>query len=54
MLNLWMGSISAPLVYLIFLKDNDDSSAFIVGHIVLGIFGLLRENYLKNKFEEKS
>ncbi len=51
---LWMGCIVMGLVYLFGLWDSKGSSAFIVGQIVLGVVGLLRERYVRTHYHRVS
>ena len=47
MMVIWSGAVVMGLAYLIFLKDADESAAFIVGQVVLGVIGLYRECTVK-------
>lgn len=52
MISFWVGCIVMGLTYMIFFYDNGNgsgNSAFIVGQVVIGWVGLLRENYLKGQ-----
>ena len=42
-LTVWVGAITLGLAYLVFLKSPEESAAFIVGQIVLGVVGVVRE-----------
>lgn len=52
MLFLWSGCIVMGLVYLFGLWDGQGSPAFIVGQIVLGLVGLLRETYISRHYRK--
>jgi len=47
MMAMWCGAVVMGLAYLLFLKDANESAAFIVGQVVLGLFGLWRELTVK-------
>ena len=48
-LKVWVGAIVLGLAYLVFLKSPEESAAFIVGQIVLGVVGVVRELGLQSK-----
>lgn len=45
---MWMGCIVMGLSYFIGFDYNREATPFVTGQIVLGIIGLLREEYLRN------
>ena len=45
----WSGCIVMGLVYFLGLWDGQGSPAFIVGQVVIGAVGLLREIHLDRK-----
>jgi hypothetical protein len=47
MISLWVGVIVMGLAYFFGLKTPEESSAFILGQVVLGCIGLMREMHLK-------
>lgn len=47
MCGIWIGCIVMGLAYLFAFYDGSYSPAFIIGQVVLGVYGLLRELYLK-------
>lgn len=47
MLSLWIGSVVLGAVYLLGFGDGQGSPAFVVGQVVLGVIGSLRELYLQ-------
>jgi len=49
MLSFWSGCIVMGLIYLFGLWDGQGSPAFIVGQVVIGAVGLLREIHLDRK-----
>lgn len=51
---LWMGCIVMGIVYLTGLWDGNGSPAFIIGQIVLGVVGLLRERYVRAHYRRVS
>lgn len=50
MQSLWTGCIVMGLVYLLGLWDGHGSPAFIVGQIMLGVIGVLREIYIARHY----
>ncbi|MFM2668648.1 hypothetical protein AAFX24_28295 [Vibrio mediterranei] len=46
MSGIWIGCIVMGLAYLLAFYDGSYSPAFIIGQVVLGSFGLLRELHL--------
>lgn len=53
MLRLWIGCVVLGLAYLLFFYDGSESPAFIVGQIVLGVFGISREMHIKENYLDK-
>lgn len=47
MLSLWIGCIVLGSAYLFGLRSHDESPAFIVGQIIMGLVGAGREIYLQ-------
>ena len=54
MLCLWTGCIVMGLIYLFGLWDGQGSLEFIVGQVVLGIIGVLRETYIVRHYVRKA
>jgi len=44
----WMGCVVLGIIYLFGIWDGQGTSAFIVGQIIMGVIGLIRE-YQINK-----
>lgn len=54
MLFLWTGCIVMGAIYLFGVWDGLGSPAFIVGQIVLGVVGMLREAYIIRHYVRKN
>jgi len=52
MLRSWTGAVVMGLVYLMALKEPEESAAFVAGQIFLGLIGIGRELYVKKQFSK--
>ncbi len=51
MLAIWIGCIVLGFAYIAFIWNGSDSLAFVVGQIVLGVIGIVREISINRELE---